>query len=255
MSSGDDKLLSRSGSVEVVADQAQDGSFEIRVGHDDAGAPAVSAPPVEDSSTSWQAVEDARSTDTPNRLVVGAIALIGAIIVIALGVKLLSTPTHASRPETVAVREAPEFRGFVISGQAPARARSVELNFAADDEADATPDWEAPAENHPDNEVNAGAIRTRGDAVGAQAPTVGATPRSALSAEERRAEALEELRIAIEGDRARRAASRAEREAAEAEAEAEAHAEAEEEIEEVEEDEYYDEEYDEDEEVYDEYEE
>lgn len=246
MSSNDDKSIGKSGPVEVVADRGQDGSFEIRLSrHEEAGVePPIAAPVVEDS-VSYQATSvraEPQGLSTQQRVLFGAA---GVGLLLLLIVAMTYSPAKSERPRTVAVTQQAEFRGYVVSTQAPARARAVQVNFAADDDGDRPLALPSSVQ---DDEPSYGSfdagIQARGVVDYAPAPPARRTAEEIIAGRE---EALDQLRQIVEAEAAARAERNASQDAAVPAAAAPVQQEVVEDLEEDEylEDDYLDDEYDE----------
>lgn len=129
--SSEHKTDSRSGGVEVVADQGDDGSFEIRL---ERQPDATEDPQPADGrrASTWQAQPSAATAKAhPQRRRIVWVALAGALVVfLILGIALAQSSNwlQQSRPQTVEVNDQPRFRGYVIAGQEPERARNVRVD-------------------------------------------------------------------------------------------------------------------------------
>lgn len=148
--SSEDKTLTRSGGVEVVADQGDDGSFEIRLERSSETAESTGPIAVNETTGAWRA-EAAEPTAAPRRvsLPVLVLVLFGVIGLIVVVVTLTSAPRElsGSAPKTVPVSVEAPFRGYVVQGQEPARAVNLRLDVAeeeGEDAAFADADYEAP---------------------------------------------------------------------------------------------------------------
>lgn len=138
--SSEHKTDSRSGGVEVVADQGDDGSFEIRLERQ----PDVETGPTpadERRAATWHAQPaPVRSSSKRTPWVIGG-SVVAAMLLLAFFVLAQSTgPWGQSRPQTVEINDQPRFRGYVIAGEEPERVRNVRLDVA--EEAPAADDLE-----------------------------------------------------------------------------------------------------------------
>lgn len=133
MSSREEKLLTQSKSVEVVADQSDDGSYELRVsshaGSDDAEHRASSTPPGTPVVTRDRAHSRGHAGGRPLVFIFGGVALT-AITVGALA--LFSGDNGEAKrragPQTVEIDEAPRFRGYVVAPET-FQAEAIEVRF------------------------------------------------------------------------------------------------------------------------------
>lgn len=128
---------SKSGGVEVVADQGDDGSFEIRLERQ-TGEHAVEDTSARETprASTWSAQPEALH-DTQRSKRIWAIAL-GAIaaIVLLLGIVFAQSSQSLKRsgPQTVDVSDQPSFRGYVIAGEEPERVQNVRLDDTDEDD-------------------------------------------------------------------------------------------------------------------------
>lgn len=131
--SSDDKVVSRTGGVELVADQGDDGSFEIRVERQaDASTSTEPIPVVETGA--WRAAATSKNEvvgpSGHRQIWIGA--GVASLVLIVGVVWLLNAPSQLSgnRPKTVEVSSAPQFRGYMVEGQSPTRASNLRLDSA-----------------------------------------------------------------------------------------------------------------------------
>lgn len=128
--SSDHKTDTRSGGVEVVADQGDDGSFEIRLERQHDAAEETQPADAERTAT-WHAKPEAQSrrTGISKPLLLGIVAAVG-ILLLVVGIIFAQTPSNlgGSRPQTVEINEQPRFRGYVVAGQEPERASNLRLD-------------------------------------------------------------------------------------------------------------------------------
>lgn len=144
--SSEHKTDSRSGGIEVVADQGDDGSFEIRLERQQE-APEEPQPADDRRASTWNAQPEQTGLKAHNKRI-ALIALSAAIFVLLiLGIVLAQSATwlQQSRPQTVEVNDQPRFRGYVIAGQEPERVRNVRLDAPADLAADEDDDYDDDA--------------------------------------------------------------------------------------------------------------
>ena len=152
--SSDDKIAGRSGGVEVVADQGDDGSFEIRLERQGDTEPVAVPKPVEEAGA-WRAAATTPAAETrsaPKALVWGVLAT-GIAVLIGGVYALSSSPSqlNGSRPKTVSVSAEPQFRGYMVEGRSPARASNLRLEFGAqDDETEDEDSFDYDQELNPD---------------------------------------------------------------------------------------------------------
>src|SRR5690554_2592384 len=152
--SSDDKIAGRSGGVEVVADQGDDGSFEIRLERQGDTEPVAVPKPVEEAGA-WRAAATtpaAEMRSAPKALVWGVLAT-GIAVLIGGVYALSSSPSqlNGSRPKTVSVSAEPQFRGYMVEGRSPARASNLRLEFGAqDDETEDEDSFDYDQELNPD---------------------------------------------------------------------------------------------------------
>lgn len=137
--SSDHKTDTRSGGVEVVADQGDDGSFEIRLERQQDAAENTQPADAQRTAT-WHAQPEApaRRTALSKPVLLGA-GIAAAILLLVVGIILAQTPRDlgGGRPQTVEINEQPRFRGYVVAGQEPERASNLRLDTeqpAADSE-------------------------------------------------------------------------------------------------------------------------
>lgn len=128
--SSDHKTDTRSGGVEVVADQGDDGSFEIRLERQQEAAENTQPADAKRTAT-WHAQPEA----PPRRSALSRPVLLGAgiaagILVLIVGILLAQTPGDlgGGRPQTVEINDQPRFRGYVVAGQEPERASNLRLD-------------------------------------------------------------------------------------------------------------------------------
>lgn len=138
--SSEDKTLTKSGGVEVVANQGDDGSFEIRLERAGETAESTGPNPVDESTGAWRA-EAAEPAAAARRLSLPVLALVafGVIALVVVVITLTSSPRElsGSAPKTVPVTVEAPFRGYVVQGHEPARAVNLRLDVA--DEMDDEP--------------------------------------------------------------------------------------------------------------------
>lgn len=134
--SSDHKTDTRSGGVELVADQGDDGSFEIRLERQQ-DAEEETQPADAQRTATWHAQPEAqiRRAGTSKAILLGVAAAV-AILVIITAVILAQAPRNlgGGRPQTVEVNEQPRFRGYVVAGQEPERASNLRLDAEETDE-------------------------------------------------------------------------------------------------------------------------
>lgn len=139
--SSENRTDSRSGGVEVVADQGDDGSFEIRLERQpDLDADRNSSK--KQRAATWHAEPTPeRASSNRTKWMAGGV-VIAALLLLTLLVLAQSTrPWGNTRPQTVEINDQPRFRGYVIAGEEPQRVRNVRLDNAAN-----------PAQNAPEQE-------------------------------------------------------------------------------------------------------
>lgn len=130
--SSEDKTVTKSGGVEVVADQGDDGSFEIRL--ERAGDSDETTQPIDVHQTGAWRAEPVEQTarESSLRLPLVIAAGVGTAVVIMGVMALTSSPKQLSggAPKTVSVVVEPQFRGYIIEGREPARASNLRLELA-----------------------------------------------------------------------------------------------------------------------------
>lgn len=133
--SSDLKENSRSGGVEVVADQGDDGSYEIRLEKTgDVDIRQVDVPQ-ESGGESWKASAEPTTQRGPasqSKLWVVALGvLLGMLIVGALMLMQSPKQLNSGRPKTVEVTQSPQFRGYTIEREAPEPAVNLRIDQVA----------------------------------------------------------------------------------------------------------------------------
>lgn len=137
--SSDDKILTRTGGVEVVADRADDGTFEIRLERQPDGTSPTTEPVSVLDTGAWRAepVTDTNATDR-KPLVYALAGGMGVLAMVSVAI-LASSPNSLSgaSPQTLEVDTAPTFRGFVVERHEPEHAKNVRFAFDTEELHDA----------------------------------------------------------------------------------------------------------------------
>lgn len=133
MSSREEKLLTQSKSVEVVADQSDDGSYELRVsshgGEDDAQTSASNTSPGRGFLTPERARPGGGAGRKPLAFIFGGVALTAMTVgAFALFSGDNGESKRRAGPQTVEIDEAPRFRGYVVAPET-FQAEAIEVRF------------------------------------------------------------------------------------------------------------------------------